>query len=313
MTKKTLFIILGSIVGVFILAGFVLLVGYRMFMSSPSYDSRYDSPIDTINDYSYQGTSPSYSDSMLLNSKGSYESSSLSSEEMVNDAEGSKIQKNGSVSVLVENIDNAINGLKAANTKYSGLITNIYDYGQGNDRVVQITVKVPVKDFEAYYNELRELDGEVTYANVSTLDVTEEYIDITSRLANLRSTETQLVKILEKANTVTDILSVQRELNTVRGDIESYEQRKRYFDSQTDYSYMSVTFALDKTGLNVAEDEWKPWGEFKAAVKSLFSVLKGLVDVVIWLVVFSPLILVPFFVIRYLVRRKRAKNAVKMV
>jgi len=309
MTKKTLFIILGSIVGLFLLGAFVLFVGYRMFTASPSYEGGYGYSMGSMPDYE----SPLSSDSMFLDSKGSYESQELSSDEMVNDAEGSKIQKNGSVSVLVEDIDSAVDGLKAVNTKYSGLITNIYDYGQGNDRVVTMTVKVPVADFESYYNDLRELDGEVTYANVSTTDVTEEYIDITSRLTNLRSTEAQLVKIMEKADTVEDILAVQSQLNTVRGDIESYEQRKRYFDSQTDYSYMSVTFALDKTGLNVAEDEWKPWGEVKAALKSLVSVLKGLVNVIIWLVVFSPLVLVPFFVIRYFVRRKRAKNTVKMV
>ncbi len=310
MTKKTLFIILGSIVGVFILAGFVFLVGYRMFRSSTYFST---GGIDTSQNYDTNWLSSTVPDSVALDSKGSYESGSLTSEQMVNNAEGSKIQKNGSVSVLVENIDTAVNGLKAVNGKYSGQITNIYDYGQGNDRVIQITVKVAVKDFEAYYEELRKLDGEVTYANVSTLDVTEEYIDITSRLANLRSTETQLVKILEKADTVTDILAVQRELNTVRGDIESYEQRKRYFDSQTDYSYMTITFALDKTGLNVAEDEWKPWGEFKAALKSLVSLLKGFVNVIIWLIVFSPIVIIPFFVIRYFVRRNKAKNTVKMV
>ena len=306
MTKKTLFIVLGSIVGLFVLGAFVLFVGFRMFMSSPSYDSRgYESGYGMVD-----ATAPDYFLSQKLDLS---ESVSLSSDEMVNTAEGSKIQKNGSVSILVEHIDTALDSLKTLNGKYSGQITNIYDHGQGNDRVVTITVKVAVEDFEAYYNELREIGGEVTYANVSTLDVTEEYIDITSRLANLRSTETQLVKILERADTVTDILAVQRELNTVRGDIESYEQRKRYFDSQTDYSYMSVTFALDKTGLNVAEEEWKPWGEFKAALGSLISVVKGLVNVIIWLIVFSPLVLIPFFVIRYFVKKRRARNAVKMV
>jgi hypothetical protein len=229
MTKKTLFIILGSIVGIFVLGAFVLFVGFRMYGASPSYDSRgYESGYGMID-----MTSPDY---FLAQKSDSYESDLLSSEEMVNTAEGSKVQKNGSVSILVEHIDTALDSLRAVNGKYSGQITNIYDYGQGNDRVVTITVKVAVEDFEAYYEELREIGGEVTYANVSTLDVTEEYIDITSRLSNLRSTETQLVKILEKADTVTDILAVQRELNTVRGDIESYEQRKRYFDSQTDYS-----------------------------------------------------------------------------
>ncbi|HRX43860.1 MAG TPA: DUF4349 domain-containing protein, partial [Candidatus Dojkabacteria bacterium] len=149
--------------------------------------------------------------------------------------------------------------------------------------------------------------------NVSTLDVTEEYIDITSRLSNLKSTEVQLVKILEKAESVTDILAVQRELNTVRGEIESYEQRKRYFDTQTDYSYITVSFSLDKTGLNVAQDEWKPWGEVKAAVKSLIEVLKAFVNMIIWIVIFSPVVLIPFFVIKYLSKRRKANQQTKMV
>lgn len=308
MKKKTLFIILGSIGGLLLLGTALIFIGIIGY----SYDSR------SFDEYGYgsieNGVLPSSPDYMAsLGDLDSYDSAKLESEELINDNEGSKIQKNGSVSILVESIDDSVDGMKIINGTYLGQITNIYDYGQGNDRVVQITVKVPVESFEAYYNELRELDGEVTYANVSTTDVTEEYIDITSRLTNLRNTEAQLNKVLEKAESVEDILAVQRELNTVRGDIESYEQRKRYFDSQTDYSYMSITFALDKTGLNVAEDEWKPWGEFKSALKSLINVLKGFVNVIIWLVVFSPLVLIPFFVIRYFVRRNKAKKSVKMV
>lgn len=302
MKKKTLFIILGSFGGL-LLIGIVLIVLGSIGYSYDNESAKYETT----------GVTEAPADYMGLGNADSYGSAKLESDQLINDAEGSKVQKNGSVSILVESIDDSVDSLKVVNGKHLGQITNIYDYGQGNDRVVQITVKVPVESFEAYYNELRELGGEVTYANVSTTDVTEEYIDITSRLTNLRNTETQLNKVLEKANTVTDILAVQRELNTVRGDIESYEQRKRYFDSQTDYSYMSITFALDKTGLNVAEDEWKPWGEFKSAVKSLLGVLKGFVNLIIWLVVFSPLVLIPFFVIRYFVRRKKAKNSVKMV
>ncbi len=304
MRKKAFLIILLGI-GLFVLTVIVLIVArYRTY--NYQYGTGY-SGVGTIE----EGAMPS--SDMGLDMEKAYESATLSSDELVNNQEGSKVQKNGSVSILVEQLDASVESLKLINGKYLGQITNIYDYGQGNDRVVQITVKVPVEDFEAYYEELRELDGEVTYANVSTTDVTEEYIDITSRLANLKNTETQLNRILEQADTVTDILAVQRELNTVRGDIENYEQRKRYFDSQTDYAYMSVTFALDKTGLNIAEDEWKPWGEVKAALKSLVSVLKGFVNLIIWIVVFSPVVLVPFFVVKYIVKRNKAKKQAEMV
>jgi len=296
MKKKPLSIIIIAIVGIFLIVGVFAVLGTTKSQYSPSsYDSR--SSIGDMGSYEgyYKGDA------------------SISENEMVNNQEGSKVQKNGSVSVLVENIDESIEALKSINSAFNGQITNIYDSGKGNERTVQITVKVPVEKFEAYYEQLRKLDGEVVYADITTVDVTEEYIDITSRLNNLRNTEAQLNKILERADSVTDVLAVQKELSTVRGEIESYEQRKRYFDSKTDYAYISVSFAIDKTGLNISEEQWKPWGEVKAAVKALIEVLKDLVNVIIWLVIFSPLVLIPYFLIKHFKKGKKTEETGKMV
>jgi len=291
MKKKTLIIVL-SIIGIFLVVG--IFMQLRSARNSTSYEYDYtESNVGTAGDTGY-----------LENSKDS----SLSQPEMMNNQEGSKIQKNGSVSVLVENINKSIEALKSINSTFGGQITSIYDSGKGNERVVQIVVKVPVEKFEEYYEQLRKLEGEVVYANISTADLTEEYIDITSRLNNLRNTEAQLNKILEQAKSITDVLAVQKELNAIRGEIESYEQRKRYFDSQTDYSYISVSFSIDKTGLNISEDQWKPWGEVKAAVKALVEVLKGFVNVIIWIIIFSPLVLIPYFLIKHLKKGKKTKK-----
>lgn len=300
MKKKPLSIIIISIVGIFLIVCIFVVLGTSKSQYNPSsYDSW--SSMDSIGGLEF--------------SEGYYKGdSSTSQNEIVNNnQEGSKIQKNGSVSVLVENIDESIEALKSINKAFKGQITSIYDSGKGNERAVQITVKVPVEEFEAYYEQLRKLEGEVVYANITTVDVTEEYIDITSRLNNLRNSEAQLNRILERADSVTDVLAVQKELSTVRGEIESYEQRKRYFDNQTDYAYVSINFAIDKTGLNIAEEQWKPWGEVKAAVKALVEVLKGLVNVIIWLVIFSPLVLIPYFLIKHLKKGKKTEETGKMV
>lgn len=226
---------------------------------------------------------------------------------LYNNEEGSKVQKTGTVNFLVVDIDESVENLNGVNSRYEAQITNINDSGRGNDRYVQLTIKVPVKSFESYYNELREMDGEVIFANVGTNDLTERYIDITSRLENLRKVETQLVGILEGAESVQDILAVQKELNTVRGDIESYEAQKRYFDSQTDYSYITITFSIDKEGLNISDEPWKPVGEFRVALNALVSVLKGLVNIGIWVLVFSPAILIPVGIVLLLSKRKGEK------
>ena len=224
---------------------------------------------------------------------------------LYNNEEGSKVQKTGTVNFLVVDIDESVKELNGVNSKYEAQVTNINDSGRGNDRYVQLTIKVPVESFEAYYSDLREMEGEVIFANVGTNDLTERYIDITSRLENLKKVETQLVGILEGAESVQDILAVQKELNTVRGDIESYEAQKRYFDSQTDYSYIIVMFSVDKEGLNISDEPWKPVGEFKAALSALVSALKGLVNVGIWILVFSPVVLIPVFIVLYFNKERK--------
>ena len=299
MKKNPLSIIIISIVGIFLIVCIFTVLGTSRSLYISSSDDSQSSMWNGMDSVDSLGFSEGYY-------KG--DSSMSQNETANNNQEGSKIQKNGSVSVLVENIDESIEALKSVNSAFNGQITGIYDNGKGNERAVQITVKVPVEKFEAYYEQLRKLEGEVVYANITTVDVTEEYIDITSRLNNLRNTEAQLNKILERANSVTDVLAVQKELSTVRGEIESYEQRKRYFDNQTDYAYVSISFAIDKTGLNIAEEQWKPWGEVKAAVKALVEVLKGIVNVIIWLVIFSPLVLIPYFLIKHLKKGKKTEK-----
>lgn len=300
MKKRNIFLALGAL-GV-ILTIIIIPMTFSFVLSPKS------SSVDNYRDESYSYIEDSTSPSLLMG-EGYSELKTLAPEKIESNREGLKVQKNGSITLLVEDLDSAVTNLKVVNNKYQGQITNILDHGRGNDRVVQITIKIPVNRFEEYYETVREIDGEVTYANISILDVTEEYIDIASRLTNLKNTEVQFTKILEKAETITDILAVQRELNTVRGEIESYEQRMRYFDNQTEYSHINITFSVDKTGISVADEKWRPWGEVKVAVKALLTVLKSLVDAIIWLVVFSPLVLIPYLVIRYLIRRRKAKKA----
>jgi len=284
--KKTTLIVL-IVIGVLI-SGFVIVQLFSWFIyarKNPSVEYSRDSAT------SYEAGSPS----MDLGQ---------GSDALYNNEEGSKVQKTGTVNFLVVDIDESVDELSGVNSEYEAQITNINDSGRGNDRYVQLTIKVPVESFETYYNELREIEGEVIFANVGTNDLTERYVDITSRLENLRKVETQLVGILEGAESVQDILAVQKELNTVRGDIESYEAQKRYFDSQTDYSYITVTFSIDKEGLNISDEPWKPVGEFRAALNALVSVLKGLVNTGIWVLVFSPVVLIPVGIIFLLSKGK---------
>ena len=224
------------------------------------------------------------------------ESSNESSEEI----------KTGELSIVVDDIDEAKAELNEIKDKYNGSITYSYESGDGLERYVTIVVKIEVEDFEKAFEDLSEIDGEVEYSYTNVTDITEEYVDLEARLTNLEATETQLLEIMEDAETVEDTMSVYSELASVRSEIEVIKGEIRYLDSQTDYSYITVTFSLSSVGAEISEEEWKPLGVLKDAFRSFVSALKGFVNVLIWILVFSPIVIVAGGI--YLIVKKIRKS-----
>jgi hypothetical protein len=223
-------------------------------------------------------------------------------------ADDSKIRKSGTVNLTVEDLDKANDAVLDILDGYYGSIVSSYQSGEGNNRNISITIKVPVENFENIYEDIKDIEGEVTYASFSTDDVTSQYTDLESRLKNLEATEEQLVKILETADTVEDTLSVFNQLSSTRSQIEVIKGQLKYLDSQVDYSYLTVNLSLSDVGKAIPEDKWQPLGVLKNAVSALLDLGTSLVDSLIWIVVFSPVVLIPVLVIVLIVKKKAKKK-----
>jgi metal-responsive CopG/Arc/MetJ family transcriptional regulator len=223
------------------------------------------------------------------------------------DSESTKEIKTGTLSMVLDDLDVAMEDFEDIKNKYSGSITYSYESGDGSDRYVTMTLKITSGDFEKVFKEISEIDGEIEYSYVNTSDVTEQYIDLQSRLKNLEAVEVQLVEIMETAETVEDTLAVYSELSSTRSSIEVLKGQIKYLDNQTDYSYITVTFSLSSVGADITEDEWKSLGVLKNAFRALLSMLKGFIDFLIWILVFSPIGLI-IYGIYWLVNRKVKKS-----
>lgn len=224
----------------------------------------------------------------------------------------SKIRKVGTVNLTVDDLDTANDEVLDVLSDYNGTVLSSSQRGTGNNKSVTITLKVPVEYFEDLYETIRDIDGEVDYASYYTDDVTQEYIDLESRLKNLESTETQLVKILNTAETVEDTLAVYTQLTSTRSQIEVIKGQLKYLDNQVDYSYLTVNLSLSDVGKDVKDEKWQPFGVFKNAIASLVDFGIFVVDALIWVLVFSPVVLIPILIIKAIVKKK-AKNKEKVV
>ena len=217
-----------------------------------------------------------------------------------------KVIRIGNISISVDDIDGTVEQIDTVLTKYKGETLAMQDSGKGKLRSVVLTLRVKETDFDAFYQELKALDGEYEYSTISSNDVTDTVLDMEARLKNLKSVEAQYLAILKKATTVTDTLAVQRELTTVRSEIEYLESSLDNMEKQTDYSTVQMTITQSSTGSSLTDDEWRPFGILKDASRALVDFAKFLGTAFIWVLVFSPVIAA--VVIPVVIIQKRAKK-----
>jgi len=103
--------------------------------------------------------------------------------------------------------------------------------------------RVPVAAFDDAVAAVRAMGSRVSSEKVTGQDVTEEYVDLEARIRAQRAVEEQYMSILKEAKTIPDILAVQQKLGEARTEIERAEGRRRYLESQTSLSTITVHLA----------------------------------------------------------------------
>jgi len=177
-----------------------------------------------------------------------------------------------------------------------------------------LTVRIPVKDYENALAQFKGLAVRVQRETTGTENVTMEYTDLTARLKNLELTETELQALLsevrEKTGKAEDVLAVYNRLTEIRGQIEQIKGRMQYLKNLVDMTTISLTLIPDILAKPVVEPGWRPLETLRNALAALVVVLQGLVNLLIYVAVFS-LLLIPLVVLILLIRvwQRRRRQA----
>ncbi|MCO6495095.1 MAG: DUF4349 domain-containing protein [Bacteroidetes bacterium] len=153
-----------------------------------------------------------------------------------------KIIKEGNISFETSDINETRILISKTVKELNGYISddNAYDY---NDRTEQsLSIRVPANNFDSLLNKISQFAKKIDSKNVNTQDVTEEFIDIEARLKNKKELETRYLELLKQARNVDEILSIEKEINTLRSDIDAIEGRLKYLKSRVSYSTLRVDF-----------------------------------------------------------------------
>jgi hypothetical protein len=225
-----------------------------------------------------------------------------------------KIIRNATLTLEADEPSKATQRVASVAESRGGFVVTSESRQQGGARgskgyeVFTVEIRVPSAQFDAALSEIRAAAGSVTAQKITGRDVTEEYIDLEARLRTQRALESQLLEIMKGADAVADAISVQRELTTVRTEIERVEGRRRFLENQSSLSTISVTIQPPAPLVNTTGFFRSVGKAFGEGVDIAAAVTLFLIRVLLALLPVALFIGVPaYFILRYLVRRLRRR------
>lgn len=172
-----------------------------------------------------------------------------------------------------------------------------------------ISIRIPASTLEQSLEYFHSLSIKVVSENLLGRDVTDQYVDIDTRISQIQGTVARLNGILNQATEISDITNLTNQILNYQNQIDSLKGQKLSLEKNAELAKLTVYLSTDEIALPYAPSEtFRPAVVFKLAVRSLVGTLRGIATDAIWLLVYSvvwlPALLIFLYVRRYLKNRK---------
>ncbi len=206
--------------------------------------------------------------------------------------------KNASLSIAVDDPEASMERISTLAEELDGYVVSAYMY----QTTLESGVKVPHASISI---------------RIPAEQLTAEYVDLGSRLANLEAAEEELQRIMEEAVRTEDVLAVYQQLTYYREQIEVIRGQMRYYEDSARLSMVSVELVANAAVQPLTIGGWQPAGVAKDAVQALIDTVKFLANAGIWIVIFAlpvallifgPPALIVWLILRQRARRRKARQ-----
>lgn len=157
-----------------------------------------------------------------------------------------KIIKNGTMKLQVGDIKKAQNQVEDILKINNAYIQNEQFQNTDIDDNLDLVIRVPHKNFDALVNSFSNGIGSVLSKNISSDDVTEEYTDVSIKLANKKIYLEKYRDMLRSASTTKDMLEIQETIRELEDEIDVAEGRLRFIDDRVNYSTLNLSLYKEK-------------------------------------------------------------------
>lgn len=216
-----------------------------------------------------------------------------------------KIIKNGFLEIKSDNIHHSRQRIDSLTIKYDCYIADEGFQESYNRWTYNFTIRIEADSFDKFLNDLLLGPDLIKNKSINTQDVTEQYFDLTARLETNLAVEKRYKELLIKAQSIKDILEIEKSIAQIRGEIESQQGRLNRMKNQIAFSTLTISLYQDKTikESSVARD---PFSERMA--KSIINGWNGFISFLIGFITLWPfwiIMIVGWRIIAYWSKKRR--------
>lgn len=221
-----------------------------------------------------------------------------------------KIIKNAESRFLVKNVDSITQIMIKLAKQYGGYVSNM-KFNQDRYQIENnLTLSIPSNFFEEFISKSSKLADYIDYNNITSEDVTEEYVDLKNRIKVKEEVKARYEQILRSnTKTVKEILETERQIQLIQEEIESAKGRLNYINNKSALSTVDVILYQKVSHKDKPEAYSRTFGsKSKNAFKTGWGVIENLA---IGLIYIWPLLLIlglTFFFFKRYLRKRKAVN-----
>ena len=229
-----------------------------------------------------------------------------------------KLIKTVSMDVETEEFDTLLGNVRKRVNELEGYVEaeeiNARSYYiSNNNRSAFMSIRIPSNQLDNFVKEVSEISN-VIWKDENIRDVTLQYVDIESHKMALQIEQERLFELLERAETMEDIITIESRLSEIRYESQNYESQLRVMNNQIEYS--TISLHIEEVQKLTPQKEKGAWEKItEGFANSLSDIWQGIQNTTIGFIIYLPYLILwgAIILICILIGRKiyRKKNKIQ--
>lgn len=219
---------------------------------------------------------------------------------------GQKLIKTVDLTMETREFDALLENIQAKTEECGGYvesqnISGLSYYNSDGRRYAWMTLRIPADRLDEFVTVVSGL-GNVTSQNESVQDVTLQYVDVESHIQALETEQSRLLDLMEQAESMEDIITIESRLSEIRYELQSYESTLRTYDNKVDYSTVSISIDEVERETTLQEDR-SFFGEIRVRLSdNFYEIGRGIRSFGVWFISSLPYLVLIFAAVWIAVR-----------